>query len=171
MTEGRADNLGRFLGYPRDQAELPPLIHSAIYDIASRGTVRVGIVGRDLVSWAIKELRKCSIRKPWFINPHDWLKQIIIEDAEAFDHLAMNIQLEFIVKGKLKFWTGAGSYIDHKTDAQWMLSDHPAADTMRNLMSKRPPLIVTINLGLEYAPFADLLQTPNEDSSDGDEST
>ena len=166
MTEERTDSLGRFLGYPRDQSELPPLIHAAIHAIASQGTVRVGILSRDRVAWAIKELRKWSIRKPWFTNPNDWLKQIIIEDAEAFEILAMSIQLEFIVDGKPRCWTGYGSYIDHAKDA-WLRSDHPAADTiMRNLMSKRPPLIVTINLGFEYAPFENLLQKIHEDDKE-----
>ncbi len=144
---------------PRDPSELPPLIHAAIHAIASQGTVRVGILSRDRVAWAIKELRKRSIRKPWFTNPNDWLKQIIIEDAEAFEILAMSIQLEFIVEGKPRCWTGRGRYIDHAEDAKWMFSDHSADDTMRNFMSKRPPLIVTINLGFDYAPFAKLLQS------------
>jgi hypothetical protein len=92
-------------------------LHSIISANRENPEIRMGVPSvRYWDELAIK-LKRGFFRKPFLTSARTWVRNIVLEDPNAFVFLAPHIRLELIVDGKLRHWDGWGNEITRNPES------------------------------------------------------
>jgi hypothetical protein len=138
-----------------DWVESASRIHDSILRVACANTVRVGFVAQTAPKEALQILRKAGFRKPLFAKTKNWVRHVVVNHREAFLALAWNIQLEFVIDGRPKYWRATGTQIDWELAAKMVELGHGEwfsgfAEPLR--------ILLCFNLGFNFGAFQELVE-------------
>jgi hypothetical protein len=83
-------------------------VHKTILEIASKETISVGFRSSRLVEEAFSELQRFKFKKPWLASKREWTRRAIIFEPQVYEFLWHRVELEFIVDGGIRFFSGIG---------------------------------------------------------------
>lgn len=83
-------------------------IHEILYRIASKESLRIGFPTRSLIDDAYEVLQTYGFRKPLLAPKKKWTRSAIILEPKVYEFLWPHVELEFIVDGRIRFFSGIG---------------------------------------------------------------
>lgn len=131
----------------------PTQIHQIILEIASRESVRIGFPSRRLIDEAFAALHRLNFRKPLLASKKEWTRRAIIFEPKAYQFLWPHVELEFIVDGDVRFFSGVGRPRRH----------NPA---LAHIEALAPEIYWSIDLNDHYPEFSDFFTAESFDAAD-----
>jgi hypothetical protein len=114
-----------------------------IRSVAAAGTLRVGFPGAARAAEAYEALRSHGFRKPWLKSWKEWTRSAIL-DPKVYEVVWPHVEFQCIVAGSIQFFSGSGGR-------------RRSNPNLVALESRLPPILWSIDLGLDYLTFSDAL--------------
>lgn len=131
-----------------DAEERIKAIHKEILALVKEPSgVQVGFDSKAGFSGLVKKLKRGFFKIPVF-GKKEWVRENIVSDEAMFTFMAANIELQMAYNGKLLRWSGFGDSLNPK-DVPPQMADF--------ILSRRPPIFVVIQLGVDCDQFRGLL--------------
>ena len=132
-----------------DTEERTKAIHKEILALVNEPSgVRVGFDSKVGFSELVKKLKRGFFKIPVF-GKKEWVRDNIVSDEAMFTFMAAYIELQMVYNGKVLRWNGFGDSLNSK-DVPPQMADF--------LLSKRSPIFVVIQLGVDCDQFKGLLE-------------
>ena len=118
-------------------------IQAAIRRIAEAEPVVVGFPSPSLIADAFAALKGLGLRKPLFASRKEWTRKAIVFEPKAYELLWPHVELEFVVDGSLRVFSGLGA----------PRRDNPL---LAAIETRLPPIYWDIRLEERYPAFEQL---------------
>ena len=122
-------------------------IHSVISANRDNPNIKMGVASSKYWDELSMILKRGFFRKPFLANTRNWVRNIVLEDPQAFAFLAPHISLELVVDGELRKWDGWGNEITRNPNSP-----------IDFLADKLGPYYLEFLLGNNMEPFKGLLE-------------
>ena len=119
-------------------------IHEILFRIASKESLRVGFPSARLIDEAYAVLQRYGFKKPLFASKKEWTRRAIVFEPTAYEFLWPHIELEFIVDGAVRFFSGVGK----------PRRNNPA---LTHLEAQLPEIYWSIDLGNRFDEFSKVI--------------
>jgi hypothetical protein len=121
-------------------------IHALILGIASRESLQIGFPSPRLIDEAFAALHRLRFRKPLLVSKKEWTRRAIIFEPKVYQYLWPHVELEFIVDGHVRFYSGVGKPRRH----------NPA---LAHIEALTPKIYWCIDLNDHYSEFSEVIET------------